>query len=274
MAELDPAIASMLFDCVHRRSGVPTRTRVTGRIVEALLDFCFPPHCGACQSPLDPGANKGLCQACSKQIRWIGHDRCLRCGDMVGIGMGPVSDCVSCQPHPPRFVSAAVCAARYEEGAPARELVLALKFGRKSHLARELGKIMALRINQTGLLADASAVFVVPTPLTRESLLERGFNQAEALAFWVARELKLKLETRLLRKIRATRPQAMLSQKQRRENLKGVFACAARVAKRHAGFTALLIDDVITTGNTVSECARTLRDAGIKRVFAASFAHG
>lgn len=271
MAALDPAISSMLFDCEHSRPGRSARARVAGRIIEALLDICFPPHCGACQAPLPSGENKALCKKCSNEIRWIGADRCLRCGDMVGVGMGEVQDCVSCRPHPPRFVAATVCAARHEEG-PSRDLVLGLKFGRKSHLAKALGQILALRIAQTALLPDAGSIVVVPIPLTRTSLFERGFNQAEDLGHWVARELKLKFETRLLKKIRATRPQAKLSRKQRRENLKGAFACSKRIAKLYSGAHVLLIDDVITTGNTMSECARTLHAAGIKQVFAASFA--
>jgi len=207
------------------------------------------------------------------EIRWIGDDRCARCGDAVGPGMGAVPDCVSCRTHPPRFVSSAVCALRYEEG-PSRELILAFKFGGKSHLAKTLGRILARRIAHANLLPSDSPAVVVPAPLMRAALFKRGYNQAEELAAVVARELKLKMETRLLKKIRATRPQALLSQKQRRENLVGAFACDPTRAKKYQAATILLIDDVITTGSTISECARTLHSAGIKKIFAASFARG
>ncbi|HLX61774.1 MAG TPA: ComF family protein [Planctomycetota bacterium] len=274
MATLDPAISSLLFDPGHAWRGASKLRRATFRACEALLDLFFPPHCAACEVPLDAGINKALCKKCSERIRWIGADRCVRCGDMVGAGMGPVGECVSCKGHPPRFVNAIASVARYEAEGPSGDLVKSLKFRAKNHLAKTMGKILSLRIQQTGLLADSNSVIVVPTPLTRGKLFERGYNQAEELARWVARELKLKLETRVLKKIRATRPQAMLSEKQRRENLNGAFACSPRVTKKYDATTALLVDDVITTGSTVSECARTLHGAGIKRVVAASFARG
>lgn len=273
MAALDPAVAAMLFDPSHACRATRPWARFAWRCGDAALDLLFPPHCASCGVPLPEFINKALCKKCSDQVRWIGEDRCVRCGDSVGVGMGPVSDCVSCRTHPPRFVSAAVATLRYEEG-PARDLVLGLKFGGKRYLAQTLGKIVAMRIGHAALLGDTAGVVVVPTPLMRGALFKRGYNQAEELARVVATELKLKLETRLLKKIRATRPQAMLSEKQRRENLIGAFGCVAKRVKSYQGASVLLVDDVITTGSTVSECARMLHQAGIGKVFAACFARG
>ena len=86
--------------------------------------------------------------------------------------------------------------------------------------------------------------------------------------------MNLKVETKLLKKIKSTRPQATLTQKQRRLNVCGAFACSPRRARKFQGTAVLLIDDVITTGSTVSECARVLHDAGLGNIFAASFARG
>jgi len=271
MTTLDPAISSMLFDAGHDCRATRPLARFAWRFGESALDFFFPPHCSSCGNPLPEFINKALCQACAIKIRWIGADRCLRCGDAVGAGMGAVMDCVSCRTHPPRFVSASVAALRYEEG-PAHDLVLGLKFGGKSHLAKALGRILAARIAQTNLLSDMGDAIVIPAPLMRGALFKRGYNQAEELARVVSDELKLKLETGLLKKVRATQRQAMLSAKRRRENLVGAFGCDARRVKKFQGLSVLLIDDVITTGSTISECARTLRDAGMKTVVAASFA--
>ncbi len=273
MAALDPAVAAMLFDPGHSCRATHPLARFAWRCGDAALDLFFSPHCASCGTPLPEFINKALCKKCSDEIRWIGEDRCVRCGDFVGAGMGSVADCVSCRRHPPRFVSASVAALRYEEG-PSRDLVLALKFGGKSHLAQTLGTILAMRIRQTALLAEADRVVVVPAPLMRGALFKRGYNQAEELARVVSAELKLKLETRLLKKIRATRRQAQLSAKQRRENVVGAFGCVAKRARNYQGATVLLIDDVITTGSTVSECARILHQAGIGKVFAACFARG
>ena len=240
---------------------------------DAALDLFFPPHCASCGNPLPEWVNKAVCKACADQVRWIGSDRCLRCGDSVGEGMGPVRACVSCGTHPPRFVRASVATLVYEDG-PSSDLVKALKFGGKSHMAATLGRLLAARIMQIGLLQGRSGVVVVPAPLTRAALFHRGYNQAEELARVVASELRLKLETRLLKKIRATQPQALLTEKKRRENLLGAFACDPRRVRKLNGAPILLIDDVITTGSTISECARTLHDAGFPTIYAASCARG
>lgn len=209
--------------------------------------------------------------ACALRIRWIGSDRCRRCGDAVGQGLGTVDECASCRTFPPRFVEAASTVASYESG-PLRDLVLSLKFGRKTHVAWALGDLLADRIAATNLVQ--AGIVLIPTPLTRSGLRERGFNQAEELARRIGSSLKLRVEPRLLKKIRSTPPQATLGTEKRRENLNGAFACNSRVARRHAGANVLLIDDVITTGSTISECARTLVEAGIGKVRAAAIARG
>jgi ComF family protein len=153
-----------------------------------------------------------------------------------------------------------------------RQLILAMKFGRKHHLAKPLGELLAQRVRDTELLAPR--MIVVPAPLTRSALGDRSYNQAEEIALHVARHLALPLETRLLRKVRSTPPQARLTHEQRRKNLKDAFACEPRVAAQYKDRCVLLIDDVITTCSTISECARTLNKAGIGDVRAAAVARG
>jgi ComF family protein len=155
---------------------------------------------------------------------------------------------------------------------PVRSLVLSLKFSARQHLARPLGEMLAQRIRETQLAPPNT--LLVPAPLTRRALRRRGFNQAEEIAGHVARCLGLPLETRLLKKIRHTQPQATLTHEQRRTNLKDAFRCDPRVAARCKGRRVLLIDDVITTTGTASECACTLVSAGIGEVRAAAVARG
>ena len=265
---LDPARRTLLFE------PPPATGRLSGWLREganAALDLVYPPHCAACNEPLPPEGNKALCRICAEKIRWIGPDRCLRCGAAVGLGSGAVDDCTSCRTYPPAFVKASCAVAHYAAG-PLRDLILALKFNGKLHVAAVFGALLAQRIGGTGLVTPDT--LVVPTPLTRAASLQRGFNQAEEVAAWVARALKLRLEPRLLTKVRGTPPQATLSDERRRMNLKGAFACAPRHARRCKNARVLLIDDVITTGSTVSECARTLVQAGVVEVRAAAVARG
>ncbi len=240
-------------------------------LARGVLDLVFPLHCGACNRPLDSTANNALCRPCAAEIRWIGVDRCSRCGAAVGQGRGVVSSCPACVAHPPAHIAAACALASYSAG-PLRDLILGIKFGSKLHFVPPLAELLGRRIQATGVLRGE--MIIVPAPLTRPALFQRGFNQARELAAQVAKRLKLPVEPRLIRKIRNTRPQATLSHPQRRENLKDAFVCDARIAARYQNVNILLIDDVITTGSTVSECARTLTAAGTGTICAAALARG
>jgi len=268
---LAPAMERILFPQPQAAARGPLLRRVLSGALAAGLDLLFPPHCASCGTPLPAGTNTALCRGCAERIPWLGADRCERCGAGVGQGEGVVRECPSCRNHAPAFVHAACTVARYMEG-PVRNLILALKFSARQHLARPLGEMLAQRIRETELAPPNT--LLIPAPLTRRALRRRGFNQAEEIAINVARCLNLPLEPRLLRKIRHTLPQATLTHEQRRTNLKGAFVCDPRIAAHYKGRRVLLIDDVITTCGTASECARTLAAAGVGEVRAAAIARG
>jgi len=253
----------------------PAAKRLARRGFSALLDMLYPPHCGNCDVPLAPETNLILCPACFARVRWIESDRCTRCGDAVGKGRGAVERCNSCQTYPPVFVEASCALAIYgdeQRDGPLRALILGLKFGHKLYIAKPLGEMLAERIRATELVVENA--IVVPAPLLRSTVRARAYNQAQELAGIVAHDLGLEMEPHLLMKIRGTPSQASLTHEKRRLNLKGAFACDPKIAKKYAGRSVLLIDDVITTGSTISECARTLAEAGLGTVRAASVARG
>ncbi|MCY3019023.1 MAG: double zinc ribbon domain-containing protein [Planctomycetota bacterium] len=162
-AGLDPVIERVLFPG-RTAAGTPSHVRhAIAAARDATLDLLFPPHCASCGEALPAHTNTALCLACAQAINWIGRDRCRRCGDAVGLGAGAVDDCPSCRTHPPVFVQAACAVARYHEE-PMRQLVLAMKFSAKLHLARPLGRLLAERVKATELYAPD--LVVVPTPLT------------------------------------------------------------------------------------------------------------
>src|SRR5262249_8180319 len=128
----------------------------------------------------------------------------------------------------------------------------------------------------------ASAFLVIPVPLYRAKKWERGFNQSELLVRSAMRHLNradassFELHTGNLRRVRATASQTGLTRHQRRENVRGAFAALRPEAV--SGRDVLLVDDVLTTGTTLNECARTLRRAGVRTVRAVTvarvFKHG
>ncbi|HYG76454.1 MAG TPA: ComF family protein [Planctomycetota bacterium] len=266
---LDAATSAVLFGVPDAPSPRNRLARYFDQAASAALDLLFPPHCGACDTPLPERGNRYLCWTCAEKIGWIGVNRCRRCGDRVGLGSGVVDDCPSCRTHPPAFIKAGCAVAKYGEG-PLRDLVLKMKFGSCPHLAMLFGTLLAARIVATGL--SEGNPLLIPVPLTRTTFRSRTFNQAEEIAWCAAAKCGLSVEPRLLQKVRSTPPQALLSLEQRRVNLKGAFACNQRVARRCAGRSIILVDDVITTGSTISECGRVLHAAGVKNIFAASVA--
>lgn len=250
-------------------------------LADAALDLLYPPHCLACGTALRAGGWGVCCPACAEAIAWIGADRCRRCGGPVAEGLGAADGCPACHSHPPAYVEQACALAPYEE--PLRDVLLALKFGAGLRASDWLGEHLAMRIFETELLKDIEGpVALVPVPLVRRDLGRRGFNQAEAIARAAAGVLKagrrkVSVEPGLLRKVRATAPQALLNREARRANLAGAFAAdpaRAEAFLKGGGGGVVLVDDVMTTGSTVGECARTLHGVGLKVLRAAVVARG
>ncbi|HUJ95377.1 MAG TPA: ComF family protein [Terriglobales bacterium] len=152
-----------------------------------------------------------------------------------------------------------------------RGLLHLLKYERVRPAANVLGELLAKAIERRGLdLADD--VVIVPVPLHPRKLRQRGFNQSQAIAQTALKHLerRLPINSGLLKRVRETRSQIGLTRHQRRENMRGAFAVVQPEAI--TGRDVLLVDDVFTTGTTVSECARVLRRARASKVLVATVA--
>lgn len=154
-----------------------------------------------------------------------------------------------------------------------RELVHLLKYDGVRPAAALLGRMLAEAIASLLPAFGQEPVLVVPVPLYKGKRHQRGFNQAELIARHAMKVLKgspLELRSDLLRRTRETHSQIGLTSHQRRENLRGAFAVAR--AEEVTGREILLVDDVFTTGTTVTECAKVLRRAGADQVWVATVA--
>lgn len=141
-----------------------------------------------------------------------------------------------------------------------REAIHALKFRARRALAAPLGALMADCAAADPQLRSAQVV--VQVPLHRNRLRERGFNQSELLAREVAERMALPLTADLLIRCQVTQAQSGLALEDRKRNVRGAFVASRQIN----GSTVLLVDDVISTGSTASECARALRQVGAARV--------
>jgi ComF family protein len=176
--------------------------------------------------------------------------------------------CGMCRRIEPVFARA-MAYGSYEGGL--RELIHLLKYGGVRPAANVLGRMLAEAIG--GMEADfpPEGVTVIPVPLHRKRFRQRGFNQAELIARAAMKNTRPdRLRPAALARTRETESQIGLTSHQRRANLRGAFAVAELEAVK--GREVLVVDDVYTTGSTVSECARVLRRAGATRVWVATVA--
>jgi ComF family protein len=145
-----------------------------------------------------------------------------------------------------------------------RSLAIRLKYGRKVAIARTMARYMA------PLVSRADDAVLVPVPLHRARLWQRGFNQSALVARELARRLSLPSDARSLRRVKRTPPLKGMSPLQRRKTVAGAFRVPDKSAV--AGKTIILVDDVLTTGSTAEACARVLKQAGAARVELISWA--
>ena len=240
------------------------RTRDLGREAgRRLLDLVLPPVCMACGTPV--ATPHGLCATCWSWLRPIERPYCARLGIPFGYDLGEGALSAEAIASPPVF-DRARAAVLYEE--VARDLVQGLKYRDRTELVRLIGGMTA----RAGRELTAEADVIVPLPLHRVRLWRRKFNQAAMIAREVGRLCAVPVELDALRRIRATRPQVGLGEREREENVRGAFRVEA--SRRHLieGRRVVLVDDVLTTGATASAATRALRRAGAARVDVLTFA--
>lgn len=215
-----------------------------------LLDRVLPPRCVVCgEAGGETGLPDALCGHCFDRLPW-NHAPCPACALPLS------GDGVPCRCAGRRHadVDRVVAPLRYEF--PVTALVPRLKFHGDLAAGRALTQLMAV-----ALADEPRPDALVPVPLHVRRLASRGYDQALELARPLARALRLELRTDLLCRTRATRPQTELRARARRRNLEGAF----RVLGEAPAHVALL-DDVMTTGNTLGACAQALRAAGAERI--------
>ena len=196
-----------------------------------------------------------LCKGCRSRHLVNSRTRCRRCAIALP---GAQTCCSSCAANPPSF-DASFTAADY--AAPTDALVQALKFRAHLPLAAEFADLLMTAVPHE---AVASATVMMAAPLSAERIAQRGFNQAHEIAKPMARALRLPLMTELCIRVRNTEPQSSLPLAQRRGNMRGAFTLMRR--DLIVGQQVVLVDDVMTTGETLEALAATLKRNGAARV--------
>jgi ComF family protein len=235
-----------------------TRTWACSPVLRSLLDIIFPPHCHLCKTFIPDAGQLHLCPSCSGTIRAVSSPLCTVCGIPFATSDGIDHLCGACAVALPPFTSAR--AATVFDGS-VRDLIHRFKYDKKVHLCRPLALLSEA---VTPFVAGTGAELIIPVPLHRRRLRERGFNQAVMLGRRLAKTWGIPLAVGNLRRIRWTEPQVNLTAEDRARNVRGAFALAD--PEEVKGRKVILVDDVYTTGSTVIECSRTLRRAGVVEV--------
>jgi ComF family protein len=238
--------------------GSSLRSRFGPRLTagcDALLSVVLAPSCAACGELLDHPTRGPVCDHCWKSIRPLPPPLCDACGEPLASPRSSTVPprCVRCR-QSVRHIARARAVGPYDDALKA--IVHALKYDGRRSIAPRLSALM--RVHGADLLIDAD--LAVPVPLHRSRHRRRGFNQADDLA----RHLGLPVLHALAR-VRATPPQAELSESRRRRNVTDAFAPTRR-GRVCRDAVIVLVDDVSTTGATLEACARTLCEAGAREV--------
>lgn len=236
---------------------------------QSLLDFVYPPHCAACGTSLKAAAEL-LCPHCWSEITAPNPVRCWRCSCPLDADDGPPGSqppdesCPNCSTWDPVFERVLVLGAF--EGAM-QGAIHALKFDRHQRLGRELGERLA---SSSDLARDMGCIdLLVPVPLHPARQRERGYNQGLCIAEGMAAVLGIPIRSDLVRRRKFTQQQAKLEAQERVENLRDAFEIVSEVP---AAARIAVVDDVVTTGATLSACAQALQQGGNRRVWGAALA--
>jgi competence protein ComFC len=237
-------------------------TTLTSTLYDAALALVYPQACAVCGGSVESRRDGVACAGCWNAARLFADDDtlCWKCGAFT---RAKVSEdrrksirCGQCDED--SFTAARACG--FYEGA-LRASVLELK--REPHVATRLAHLMLAALQREPI---NSANLIIPVPLHTSRERERGFNQAALIARELSRLSKLPLdEYSVVRRVHTERHRAGMDSRARRESVTGAFA--VRHADAIAAKRVLLIDDVFTTGATVSACAAVLKDAGAEEVF-------
>ena len=211
-------------------------------------------NCALCHLP---SANAPICPACAADLPTIPPAHCDRCALPMPACL---AQCPDCHRHPPLFDTAT---AAWVYGFPVDTLIRDFKYGHHLYLGRFFAEQLAIALEQAWLRSSAPRPdLIVPMPLHPNRLRSRGFNQAAEIARHLSRRLQIPCAYDALVRMHDTPPQAGLPRAARWQNLQGAFACPAPIRARNI----LLVDDVLTTGASLSACADVLRQSGATRI--------
>lgn len=236
------------------------------KILKKILDLIFPRHCLVCGMENPEGEFDYLCEGCANGAFIARLPRCRRCAEIAAVSSDGCAKCAGEE----LYFDAAMVVCEYADAG--RALVLELKYHGGKYAAKDMARLVSRAENFGEFLKGA---VLVPAPLHASRRRKRGYNQSEVFCKDIAglyKNLDLKIENLLVRR-RPTPTQTALSKADRIKNVRGAFEINKTLKGKIAKDAKIIVvDDVMTSGATLNECARALRRGGYKSVRAFAFA--
>jgi len=218
-----------------------------------IIQLLLPEKCALCRLRQAFNPQTGLCKGCTDALPWL-QNACQRCALPLSSSAFATNTCGQCQNKPPPFQQ---CHTLFHYQAPIDKLISRLKFNQQLLYARIFGQLMAQHMRKCYAQTPLPDM-IIPVPLHKNRLRERGFNQAQEIARICASLLSLPLNTQQCQRDKHTAHQLGLSARERHRNMKKAF----RSRPFKAGTRIALVDDVMTTGTTLRELSACLKEAG------------
>lgn len=203
---------------------------------------------------------KKICEKCSEKIEWVLGKTCIRCGK-------PISEeqtyCDDCNGKRTNYISGHACAIYNRD---LKESIARFKFGGRPEYGEVFADMLFERYGQW--LLDTGAELLIPVPVHKSKMQQRGYNQAERIASRLSEKTGIPMADNLLIRKKKTLPQKELDAKERKKNLSEAFATNEDVVWLYQNTKyAIIIDDIFTTGNTIDCCASVLSEIGIANIY-------
>lgn len=222
-----------------------------------------------CRHVVRDDSDTGLCGSCWRDLTFLTDSSCITCGLPFEVTSETEQMCGACLANPPPF-SRTKAAVLYDDAS--KDLVMKFKHGDATHLAPIFAAWLeyANTRSQYNLLSHTD--LLIPVPLHWTRLMKRHFNQASLLGNALSKRTGISIAHDILNRTKATKSQGHLSRDDRLKNVSGKFSVSPKKQDIIKGKVITLIDDVYTSGATVTACAKTLKSAGAKEVYVLTLA--
>lgn len=224
------------------------------RLITKITQYILPYHCSICEEITDN--TRELCDTCFRILPWV-EDRCYQCGLRLEGNYSVI--CEKCQEMPPHYDR---LRALFSYDFPIVKLIMGLKFGQQLSYGRVLGELLAEKILKDWYKDEDLPQAIVPIPLHKKRIQQRGFNQSIELIRPFLKQFNVPMLLNSCIRSQNTKAQSSLNANQRKRNLMNAFEITKPINFEHIA----IIDDVVTTGSTVNALACQLKKIGVKHV--------